>query len=125
MAQHRNIPSGGACSGRFTDYSGVFFDEFAENSAWIREEGLIQLPPLDGVGALVLKGEFRTHPDARGIEVRFPALAVAIDGVSAGKVFSSKPGPWELRFALPPSGGAAGPVLTLGLEGVVFTNVLA
>ena len=125
MAQHRNIPSGGACSGRFTDYSGVFFDEFAENSAWIREEGLIRLPPLDGVGALVLKGEFRTHPDARGIEVRFPALAVAIDGVSAGKVFSSKPGPWELRFTLPPSGGAAGPVLTLGLEGVVFTNLLA
>jgi glycosyltransferase involved in cell wall biosynthesis len=124
MVQHRNIPSGGAYSGRFTDYSGIFFDEFAKDSAWIREEGLIRLPPLDGVRSLVLKGEFRTHPDDRGIGAGFPALAVAINGIPAGTVVSPGPGSWELRFDVPQTGDD-GSVLALFLEGVAFTNFLA
>jgi glycosyltransferase involved in cell wall biosynthesis len=125
MVQHRNIPSGGAYSRRFTDYSGVFFDEFAESSAWLREEGRIRLPPLDGIRALVLKGEFRTHPAARGVEVTFPSLAASINGVLSGEVLPSKPGPWELRLALPPAGGPDRFTLALGLKGVAFTNALA
>ena len=124
MVQHRNIPSGGAYSGRFTDYSGIFFDEFTRDSAWIREVGIIRLPPLDGVRSLVLKGEFRTHPDDDGIGAGFPSLAVAANGAAAGKVVPSGPGPWELRFGAPPV-GTDGPVLALALEGVAFTNFLA
>jgi glycosyltransferase involved in cell wall biosynthesis len=125
MVQHRNIPSGGAYSKRFTDYSGIFFDEFADDSAWLRDQGRIRLPPLDGVRGLVLKGEFRPHPDARGIEARFPALAVLVDGLSAGAIPTPKPGPWELRFDLPKAGNPDRSVLTLGLKGVSFTNALA
>jgi glycosyltransferase involved in cell wall biosynthesis len=124
MVQHRNIPSGGAYCGRFTDYSGIFFDEFAKDSAWLREEGLIRLPPLEGVRLLVLKGEFRAHPDDRGIGAGFPALAVALNGAPAGTVVPTGPGPWELRVAVPPA-CEDGSVLTLSLEGVAFTNFLA
>src|ERR1017187_9332603 len=110
MVQHRNIPSGGAYSRQFTDYSGIFFDEFSEDSAWLRDEARIRLPPLDGIRALVLKGEFRPHPDARGMETRFPGLTAAINGAAAGTISGSKPGPWELR---------------IGLSGVSRTNALA
>ena len=124
MVQYRNIPSGGTRSGRFTDFSGIFFDEFSRDSAWIREEGQIRLPPLDGVRSLVLKGEFRPHPDDRGNVGGFPALAVAINGTPAGTVIPQERGPWELRFKVPPV-SADGSVLTLALEGVAFTNFLA
>ncbi|MGD1030977.1 MAG: glycosyltransferase family 4 protein [Opitutaceae bacterium] len=125
MAQHRiNPPEGPNCR-RFTDYSGIFFDEFAENSAWLREEGCIRLPPLDGVRGLVLKGELRAHPEARGVEAGFPALTAVIDGVATGEIASSKPGPWELRFELPNAGSPDRSVLALRLEGVAFTNALA
>ena len=44
----RTPPAGGAYARRFTDYDGLFFDEFASDSAWIRETAVIRLPPLDG-----------------------------------------------------------------------------
>ncbi len=56
MALFRTAPAGGAFHRRFTDYSGLFFDEFASDSAWIREEGRVRLPPLDGIDALVVSG---------------------------------------------------------------------
>jgi hypothetical protein len=42
----RHPPAGGAYSQRFTDYAGIFFDDYAPDSAWIRERGTIHLPPL-------------------------------------------------------------------------------
>src|ERR1017187_204719 len=125
MVQHRNIPSGGAYSRQFTDYSGIFFDEFSEDSAWLRDEARIRLPPLDGIRALVLKGEFRPHPDARGMETRLPGLTAAINGAAAGTISGSKPGPWELRIGLPGAGGPGRSVLSIGLSGVSRTNALA
>ena len=50
-------PYGGAFARRFTRYTGLFFDEFATNSAWTRETATIRLPPMDDVGEVVLKGE--------------------------------------------------------------------
>ncbi|HEY1107643.1 MAG TPA: hypothetical protein VGE76_03395, partial [Opitutaceae bacterium] len=69
---HRSPPAAGAFSRRFTAYSGLFFDEFDGQSAWFRERGSVRLPPLDGVRGLVLRGEVKPHPQARGLEQGAP-----------------------------------------------------
>jgi glycosyltransferase involved in cell wall biosynthesis len=116
-------PAGGAFTGRFTSYTGLFYDEFAEDSAWIRETGVVHLPPLDGTNRLVLRGEIRSHPAARGLEATSPSLEVFLDGRSAGRLDRPRRGPWELTIAVPP--GSTGLALELRLAGVGFTNALA
>src|SRR5438270_12669064 len=93
-------PVGGAFSRRFTAYSGIFFDEFATDSAWLRETGSVRLPPLDGVRNLVVRGEYRPHPDARGVETGAPGLQAFVNGHPAGSITHLRPGPWELRVTL-------------------------
>ena len=63
-----STPSGGAVSRRFSAYRGIYFDEFAPDSAWIRENGRLHLPPLAATRGLLLRGEVRPHPAARGRE---------------------------------------------------------
>jgi glycosyltransferase involved in cell wall biosynthesis len=121
----RTPPFGGAFVRRFTRYSGIYFDEFATNSAWIRETAVLRLPPMTGVRSLVLRGEFRTHPQARGPEAGFPTLEVFLDGVSVHSVSAREAGPWEARIALDPSPAQRGSILYLRLHGVGFTNALA
>ena len=119
---HRTPPAGGAYSRRFTDYAGIFFDDYAPDSAWIRERGTIHLPPLGGVHGLVLRGEFRPHPAARGLETAAPGLAVFLNDRPAGSLTNLQPGPWSLTLALPASDRAT---LTLRLTGIAVTNTLA
>jgi hypothetical protein len=118
-------PYGGAFARRFTRYTGLFFDEFAVDSAWIRETGVIRLPPMADEGAIVLKGEFLPHPEASGPEAGFPSLEVFLDG---------KPRREGLRKRARPLGGEdhAGQGLGpeglrphLTLQGCGFTNALA
>jgi glycosyltransferase involved in cell wall biosynthesis len=115
-------PFGGAYSRRFTAYAGIYFDEFAPDSAWIRETGTIRLPRMDDIRALVIRGEFRPHPAARGRETPPPSLTVLANGRPAGGLHDLQPGPWEIRVALP---AAESVTLTLRLGGVGFTNFLA
>lgn len=119
---HHTPPFGGAYSRRLTDYAGIFFDEFALDSAWIRETGVVHLPPLDGARELVLRGELRAHPEARGMEIAPPEVAVAVNGQPAGSLRGLSPGPWELRIAVP---DAEKITLTLTLAGTGLTNFLA
>ena len=124
---HRTPPAGGAFSRRFTDYAGIFFDEFAPDSAWIRECGTIHLPPLGGVRALVLRGEVRPHPDARGLETAAPGLDVLLNDRRVGSVSALMPGPWEITLTLPasPDPKPQSLTLTLRLTGTTVTNTLA
>ncbi|HXN34752.1 MAG TPA: glycosyltransferase [Opitutaceae bacterium] len=121
----RTPPFGGAFARRFTRYSGLFFDEFAADSAWIREDAVVRLPPMSGVDALIVRGEFRAHPEARGPEAGFPRLEVLLDGRSLQTVSARETGPWEARIALDPESARAGSVLYFRLHGVGFTNALA
>jgi glycosyltransferase involved in cell wall biosynthesis len=123
-AQHQP-PFGGAFARRFTRFSGIFFDEFATNSAWIRETGLVRLPPIVDLDAVVLKGEFRAHPNARGPEAGFPALEVLIDDRTVQTVSTRAAGPWEVRIPLDPRMAQIGSVLSLRLQGTGLTNALA
>lgn len=119
---HRSPPAAGAFSRRFTAYSGLFFDEFDGQSAWFRERGSVRLPPLDGVRGLVLRGEVKPHPQARGLEEGAPTLRIAVNGRAAAKLAAPPPGPWEVRLELP---AAETIVVSFELEGVSVTNFLA
>jgi glycosyltransferase involved in cell wall biosynthesis len=114
-------PFGGAYSRRFAAYTGIFFDEFATDSAWVREAGTVRLPPVEA-GALVLRGEIRPHPAARGFETAAPGLRVLVNGQPTGELLPAAPGPWSLRVAVP---AAREITLTLALTGVGFGNFLA
>ena len=119
---HRTPPSGGAFSRRFTSYSGLFYDEFDSNSAWIRETATMRFPALDGARGLAIRGEFKPHPAARGAETSPVGLRVLINGLRAAELPEAKPGPWELQVPLPDRGPAT---LQLALTGAGWTNFLA
>ena len=121
----RTPPYGGAFLRRFTRFTGIYFDAFSVDSAWIRECGWIRLPPMEGVAAIVVRGSLRGHPDARGLESGFPALTVLLNERTAGSVSGAGPGSWEVRIALDPQEARGGAVLGLRLKGVWLTNALA
>jgi glycosyltransferase involved in cell wall biosynthesis len=118
-------PFGGSFSRRFTRYSGLYFDEFAANSAWMRETAVVRLPPMSDVGTIVLKGENRPFPGVRWPERGFPGMEVFLDGKSVASVANQAAGPWEARIALERGSALKGSVLYLVLHGVGFTNALA
>ena len=118
----RTPPAAGTFSRRFTAYAGLFFDEFAADSAWLREHATVRLPPLAGVAALIVRGEIRPHPAARGIEAAPPGLQISVNGAPAAHLIATAAGPWELRVALPAEENVS---LSLTLAGTGFTNFLA
>jgi glycosyltransferase involved in cell wall biosynthesis len=115
-------PNGGAFSRRFSHYAGLFFDEFDSQSAWIREQAWVQLPPLDDVRELIVNGEYRPHPSARGSETGAPRLDIFLDGRPVGTIAPPNPGPWALRIPVPTS---AATTLSFRLRNVALTNLLA
>jgi glycosyltransferase involved in cell wall biosynthesis len=122
MRPAHSAPADGAFSRRFTAYAGIYFDEFATDSAWLRETGTVRLPPLDGAPQLVLRGEYRPHPAARGLETGAPSLTVFVNGRQAATLAPTTPGPWEVRV---PALAGQNTTLTLTLGGVGGTNFLA
>src|SRR4051812_12609577 len=59
-------------------FSGLFQDEIALDSFWIREQGRLALPSLEGINQLTITGEIlppvendRTSAGPIGLEVRF------------------------------------------------------
>jgi glycosyltransferase involved in cell wall biosynthesis len=118
----RTPPAAGAFSRRFTAYSGLFFDQFEEGSAWVRQHGSVRLPPLDGLAAVIVRGEICPHPATRGVETAAPGLRVAVNGRPAGEIPAGLTGTWELRVPLPATQDV---LLEFNLQGVGFTNVLA
>jgi glycosyltransferase involved in cell wall biosynthesis len=122
----RTPPFGGAFHRRFTRFSGLYFDEFSTDTAWIREEAVFRLPAMEGVDSLVITGDFRPHPEARGLAAGFPRLEILVNGRSVRTVSSRRPGgPWEARVPLDAESSKVGSTLCLRLHGVTLTNALA
>lgn len=119
---HRMPPAGGAFSRRFSSYAGLFFDEFDQESAWIRERATLVLPLAAGAAALVIRGAFLPHPSAHGVELGPPGLQVLLEGRRVARVAPEVPGPWEVSVAVPPGGTCQ---LGFQLTGTGFTNLLA
>ncbi|MEO7600390.1 MAG: glycosyltransferase family 4 protein [Opitutus sp.] len=118
-------PTSAAGSWRAPSHTGLFFDTFAVDSAWIRETGCLQLPPSEGVQQLKLRGEFRPHPEARGIETSPPTLECRVDGRTLVNLSSLKPGPFEIEIPLTAEQARRGVQITLHIGGTGLTNTLA
>lgn len=125
MRPAAQVPPGGAFRSRFNALEGLFFDAFAPDSVWIRETGLIRLPPLDRALQLVLHGEYRPHPQAQGLERALPGLVCLLDGRPVGSLAAPTPGPFQLTFAVAAKPSDAATLIELRLQGVGFTNFLA
>lgn len=126
--RHRTPPLGGAYTRRWTRYEGLFFDDFATDSAWIRESGRITLPPVDGLPELVIHGEVRSHPAATGLERGALTLrAHTSDGATQTLRLapSNAVQPFSISLPLNPAAGREGRQLRLDLGGVTLTNTLA
>jgi glycosyltransferase involved in cell wall biosynthesis len=115
----------GSLSWRVPRFGGLFFDDFASDSAFLREEGFLQLTPCSGVQELILRGEFRPHPSARSLEQAPPSLTCRLDGRSVATLRNLAPGPFEIRIPLSSEAAARGPRISLSLGGTGFTNFLA
>lgn len=121
----RTPPYGGAFLRRFTRFTGLYFDSFSIDSAWVREAGWIRLPPMEGVAGIVVRGSFRVHPDVRGLESGFPVLEILLNERTIGSVSGAGSGSWEVQVALDPPAARQGAMLGLRLKGVWLTNALA
>ena len=115
----------GSGSWRVPSYTGLFFDTFASDSAWLRDSASLQLPASDGVQELTLRGEYRPHPDARGIETSPPTLQCRVDGVHVATFSDLKPGPFDIPLRLSTEQARRGARITLTLGGTGLTNALA
>jgi glycosyltransferase involved in cell wall biosynthesis len=106
-------------------FSGLFHDETANDSYWIREGGVLSLPSLTGVKALRVTGEL-LPADAKERSSQGPVgLRAAFDD---REVFSSpdlKCGPFDFAIIEPGSGGTNAHELRLELLGVTGGNFLA
>ncbi|HTO03421.1 MAG TPA: hypothetical protein VL069_06955, partial [Opitutus sp.] len=118
-------PSSSSGTWRTPSYTGLFFDSFAVDSAWIRDRGCLLIPPSEGVQQLTVRGEFRPHPDARGIEVIPPTLECRLDGERVAVFHSLKPGPFDFQVELKPEAARRGVKITLQLGGTFLTNAFA
>jgi len=106
-------------------FTGLFHDETATDSYWIREQGELRLPPLAGIASLAIEGEVLPPPAGRpeaagplGLTVRLGADTLTRHPLPVG----------EFRLELPLSPAAA-PAdecrLELHLLGVGAGNTLA
>jgi glycosyltransferase involved in cell wall biosynthesis len=111
---------------RFRAHSGgLFFDDYATDSAWLRDRAWIQLPVIAEPIELVIRGEYRPHPAIRGLETGAPSLYCRLDGRDIAQLGQPAPGPFTFKFILPASPTGSGSILTFELGGVAFTNFLA
>ncbi len=105
-------------------HEGLFFDEFAPDSAWLRDHGTIQLPPMDGDHEIVVHGDWRPHPETRGLETGPLRLGLRLLHQQA-IVAPATDGPFNVRFVVRSGEGSGGLPLRLALYGAGLTNLLA
>lgn len=107
-------------------FTGLFHDEVSPDSFWIREEGRLALPSLEGVSRLAVVGEILPPPADDPTATGALGLEIAFDGRRVAEQTALPPGPFRIEIAVP-SGKAAtmGHTLALRLTGVSGSNFLA
>jgi len=106
-------------------FSGLFHDEVATDSFWIREQATLSLPSLSGVTRVAVVGEVLAPDPADPSSAGSLGLRARLDGRELAILPATAGGPFRLELPLPSGQTAGGHVLTLELTGVGFTNLLA
>jgi glycosyltransferase involved in cell wall biosynthesis len=105
-------------------FTGLFFDETVENSAWIRETGALSLPPLQGIDTLAVVGEMlpSTGQNTAGGVL---GLEIMIDGRKCFLQSRITSGPFRFEVPWPDDTTPSGHRMELRLLGVAHSNFLA
>ena len=106
-------------------FTGLFFDDTFDDSAWIREHGTLTLPPLGGVRQLAVIGELVAPASADPTAAGEIGLKVGLDGRELSARTALPAGPFRLDLVLPASDSTAKHRLDLRLTGVGGSNLLA
>jgi len=106
-------------------FTGLFFDETAADSGWIREIGALDLPAFDSERTLAVVGELLPGSIIDPTADRAPGLVVAFDGREVAAHPAPPVGPFRLEFNLPAAAATGGHQLTLRLTRVRGSNFLA
>lgn len=107
-------------------FTGLFFDETAENSAWIRERGTASLPPLQNAGAIAIVGEVLplSASDDSATRGRL-GVEIKLDGKRVATHAEIPPGPFRFEIPWPVGTPSTGHTLELHLLGVSTSNFAA
>jgi glycosyltransferase involved in cell wall biosynthesis len=106
-------------------FTGLFHDEVATDSFWIREEGRLSLPSLEGVGRLTVVGEVHPADPADPTSAGTAGLEVAFDNHPITARPALPVGPFRIEVPVPTTPASAGHTLSLKLTGVAGGNLLA
>jgi glycosyltransferase involved in cell wall biosynthesis len=107
------------------NYEGLFFDDFASDSAWIRDEAVVHLPPFSGGIKLVVRGTFLRHPEVRGAETGPIGANLYLNGLPVARLAGLVPGDFAVPVEIGEEAAILGAVLRVRLRGVRRTNLLA
>lgn len=124
-ASAKPLPVPGRYARRWSRFEGIYFDEFAPDSGWLRERGIIRLPPLELTRSVVLEGQYRPHPATQGRERALPTLACHVEGRHVATVAPGAEAGWQVELPLPTRAAREGATISLRLRGVGWTNTLA
>jgi len=105
--------------------TGFYFDEFRNDSAWIREEATVRLPALGEERVLRICGEAVVHPGTGALDRGFPGLLIGFPGAEPVTIRPTAEGPWTVDLPLPRGAAQGGAELRLLLLGVSLGNALA
>ena len=106
-------------------FTGIFQDETAIDSCWIRETGVVLLPALVNARTVVVIGRVLPAGAQDSTATGRLGLALTIDGQAAGRHEELAPGPFRLELPWPAGDTTGGHTLALQLTGVGWSNLLA
>ena len=110
---------------RPTRFAGLFPDESAPDSFWIRETGTVLLPALAAAPTLAVIGEFLPAPPGDPTAAGRLGLELRLDGRTVWRRPEFAPGAFRIELPWPASRSATAHRLELRLRGVAGGNFLA
>lgn len=106
-------------------FTGLFHDEVATDSFWVRETGVLELPPLTEAREIIVTGELRAADPADPTSAGELGLVARCDGAEVARLPALPVGPFTFRFPAPVSRAGEAHRLELALRGVAYSNLLA
>lgn len=106
-------------------FAGLFHDEVATDSYWIRDNGLLELPPLTDAREISVHGELLPPMPHDPTSVGELGVSVRVDGTEVHRAPVLPVGPFSVRVAAPRSTHGERHHLSIALLGVSGGNFLA
>ncbi len=106
-------------------FTGLFHDEVATDSFWIREQATLTLASLTGARRVTVIGELLPADPANPTSQGNIGLVALLNGADELRRPGLVTGPFRIELLLPAEPPAGGHVLTLQLIGVSVNNLLA